>query len=74
MNWESVYAKLPVPFQKITMAIEGQRLKRRRYNANYHRIYQEVCKRECLSYEELRKYQENRLRKVLKAAQEGSPC
>ena len=72
MNWEYVYAKLPVPFQQITIAVEGWRLKRRRYNSDYHRVYQEVCKRERLSEEELRKYQENRLRKVLKAAQEGS--
>jgi phenylacetate-CoA ligase len=73
MNWESVYAKLPVPFQQITIAVEGWRLKSRRYNADYHRVYQEVCKRERLSEEELREYKENRLRKVLKAAQEGSP-
>ena len=72
MNWESVYAKLPIPFQKITIAIEGWRIKRRRYSVDYHRLCQEVCKRERLSGEELRKYQENRLRKVLKAAQEGS--
>ena len=73
MNWESVYAKLPVPFQQITITIEGWRIKHRRYNADYHRVYQKVCKRERLSEEELRKYQENRLRKVLRAAQEGSP-
>ena len=73
MNWESVYAKLPIPFQQIAIAIEGWGLKRRRYNAGYHSVYQEVCKRERLSEEELREYQENRLRKVLRTAQEDSP-
>jgi len=73
MNWESIYAKLPIPFQKITIAIEGWRLKRQRYNADYHRVYQEVRKRERLSEEELREYQENRLQKVLRAAKDGSP-
>jgi len=73
MNWESVYAKLPVPFQQIIIAVEGWQIKQRRYNADYHRVYQEVRKRERLSEEELREYQENRLQKVLRAAQYGSP-
>ena len=73
MNWESVYAKLPVTLQRIVINLEGWRLKRQRYSADYDVIYQEVCKRERLSGEELHKYQENRLREVLKNAQESLP-
>jgi len=72
MNWESIYAKLPVPFQQTTVAVGGWLIKRQRYSTDYHRIYQEVCNRERLSEEELREYQENRLQKVLRAAQESS--
>ncbi|MEI6435470.1 MAG: hypothetical protein WCP32_11540 [Bacteroidota bacterium] len=59
---ENLYQKLPPLFQDISLAFESERIARRRYSAGFHKILQEISKRDKLSKDELQAFQIKSLR------------
>jgi len=65
---QKLYLKLPVWLQELLVTIEGYRLARRRMGAGFEKIYKEVLNRAFLQGEDLKLYQERRLRNHLEVA------
>lgn len=70
---EMIYLKLPVIFQNIVIILYGFHENRIRYSGVYNTFSKEIEKNCFLNDEELKKWQENRLRNLLNDAIENVP-
>jgi phenylacetate-coenzyme A ligase PaaK-like adenylate-forming protein len=61
MNSESIYLKLPVFFQNLTCSLEGLRINRTRFNANFEKTLSIAEARSFYSKEEIFDYRNKRL-------------
>ena len=73
MDKETLYSHLPVSMQNAVTSLVGYRLKRRRYDVGFKRLFARVRAREPLNGIELRRYQEKRLKENLEFVRHASP-
>lgn len=61
MDWERLYAALPIPLQEAAVFVEGWRIRRQRYNRVFHRLLAEYRARETWTQEAVVAWRDQRL-------------
>ena len=62
---EALYAKLPIPLQNWAVALEGRRLRWRRFNAEFHEMLARYRQRETYVPEKIRAWRDRRIREFV---------
>ena len=65
---EALYAKLPIPLQNRVVTLEGRRLRRRRFNAEFHEILARYRQRETCVPEQTNACRDRRIREFVEHA------
>ena len=65
---EAFYAKLPIPLQNWAVTLEGRRLRRRRFNAEFHEMLAQYHQRETCVPEQTGAWRDRRIRKFVEHA------
>lgn len=68
IDGEAIYQKLPVPLQNVGTTLAGWHVRRKRYNAEFHRMLRDYRQREFWAAERIRDYRNGRLRAFVRHA------
>jgi phenylacetate-CoA ligase len=71
MDAEKLYLKLPVGLQNLALSVEGRRIHRRRYNAEFSALLKEYEERARWSAEETNRFRDRRLAEFVERASLG---
>ena len=73
MDREALYARLPIALQQWAVSAEGRRIRRRRFDAAFHRLLQEYNARGAWSAEARMAYRDERLARFIEHAVQTVP-
>ena len=73
MSLESLYQRLPVPFQNIASSFEGWRIQRRRYGNDFQRLLMAAEARAGWSDDKIQAYRDQRLQDFIQTCAEHVP-
>ncbi|MCM1262186.1 MAG: hypothetical protein NC313_05650 [Butyrivibrio sp.] len=73
MDKMDIYNKLPISFQNFACSVQGAKINRTRYSAYFEKVLEQYKKTGKASYEQIREYQDKKLKKLLIHAYETVP-